>query len=221
MTQFAEVIRPRHLLRAAGCLLIAVGAAACHSGGSSRAPSPLPALAGSWVFSATDSDNPGGPTANGDDGGSTPGEGGERGGRGGGGMRGGGGRGMGGGRGRGSVGRGGDAAKMRALMQIVTQGRRALRVQQTDSTVRVGYAAIMTVDLNTNGREEKQAFETLGEMKAKAYWKEGHLVVERDFDGFKIVDEFDRLIDSARLLVMTTVSGLPRELKFRTVYDHA
>jgi hypothetical protein len=142
-------------------------------------------------------------------------------------MGGGGRGGMGGG--RGGAGRGGDtagmqerAAQMRAVIQSLTEGRRRIAVKQSDSIVLLTYGDGAPLESLTDGKEREKAVSGLGKIKVKAEWKDGQLIVERKLEGgIKVREEFTRGLDSPRLITVTIVTGMPTELKFRSVYDQS
>jgi len=190
---------------------------ACSSRGNASEPGPRPDLAGNWVRNAGESETPAERLMRGRDGGSPPE-----------GSRGGGGAGRGGMRPGGGMGgaRGGGPEmqermeRARTTIQMLTEEGSSITVNQSDSTVVLTYANGSSFEIVTDGKEREKAITGLGDVKVKAEWKDGQLVIERKLeDGLKVREEYTRGPDSPRLLVVTSVSGLPRDLTFRSVYD--
>jgi hypothetical protein len=204
-------------------VVLSAALCACGSRGNSSDPTPRPSLAGSWVLNAEESEEPVEQLADGRGGGGgrTP-----AGGRG---RTGGGGRGGMGGGGRGGMGRGDDtggmqerAAQIRAVIQSLTEGRRRIALKQSDSTVLLTYGDGTPIESLTDGKEREKAVGGMGRIKVKAEWQDGWLIVERKLEGgIKVREEFMRAPDSPRLITTTIITGLPRDLKFRSVYDRS
>jgi hypothetical protein len=110
--------------------------------------------------------------------------------------------------------------RARTTIQMLTEEGSSITVNQSDSTVVLTYANGSSFEIVTDGKEREKAITGLGDVKVKAEWKDGQLVIERKLeDGLKVREEYTRGPDSPRLLVVTSVSGLPRDLTFRSVYD--
>ncbi len=222
-------------------VLTALGAAIALAACSGNSNVPREQLAGTWVLSEANSQNPDSVMRNGGGRRRVP-----RGGAGG--VIDGGRGGMGGGRGgvgggfggRGGAGRGGDGddggvrggsfpggrgngnlVAMRNVMRVLAEERQRVIVRQMQDTVTFTFADDFPIAYAMNGKKLKRELPGLGEVETKAEWKDGLLIVERKLEGdVKIRDEFVRGPDSPRLIVNTTISGLiARDFTYRTVYD--
>jgi hypothetical protein len=194
-----------------GAALLIVGTAC---GKSHSAPAPGVSFAGNWVLNHDLSDTP--------ERQNSEGSGGRR--RGGGIMgRGGMGRGggMGGGRG-GVMGGGVDPSEVRAAIQSMVAARAHLIVQQADTGVVVEYGDGSRLVYKPDGKERKLTPMGGAEVKTKAAWKDGALIIDRKLEsGTKVHDEVTIGTSAEHLFISTTImpAKLPREIKFKSVYD--
>jgi hypothetical protein len=204
-------------------VMLSAALCACGTRGNRSDPTPRPSLAGSWVLNAEESEKPAEQLDDGRGGG---------GGRmpaGGRGRLGDGGRGGMGSGGRSGTGRGGDtggmqerAAQIRAVIQSLEEGRKRIALKESDSTVLLNYGDGTPIESLTDGNEREKAVSGMGKIKVKAEWQDGQLIVERKLEGgIRVREEFMRAPDSPRLITTTIITGLPRDLKFRSVYDRS
>jgi len=116
---------------------------------------------------------------------------------------------------------GGNLVAQRNVMRVLAEERQRVVVRQTQDTVTFTFADDFPIGYALNGKKWKRELPGLGEVETKAEWKDGLLIVERKLEGdVKIRDEFVRGVDSPRLIVNTTVSGLSgRDFTYRTAYD--
>ena len=125
---------------------------------------------------------------------------------------------------RGSGGRGrigpsaslGDADQMRAVIETFRREGQTLRLAQTDDGVSVRYDE-RDIDFPI-GRSVKNDIGSLHDVKSKARWVDGHLEIEHKIRGVKIVESFERGVDSPRLVVSTRVENAFRPMEFQRVY---
>jgi hypothetical protein len=187
-----------------GAVLLVVGTAC---GKSHSGPAPGVSFAGNWVLNHDLSDTPDRQNAES--------SGGRRGGGGILGRRGGIG-------GRGGIMGGADPTEVRSAIQSMAAARTHLVVQQTDTGVVVEYGDGSHFVYKPDGKERKLALRGAGEVKTKAAWKDGALIIDRKLDGgTKVHDEVTIGTSAEHLFISTTIlpARLPREIKFKSVYD--
>ena len=197
-------------LRVAILTMMSAGVVAC--GGGSEIIPEYPDLSGSWVLNESTSDLAG------------PGERDEMIGTGGSvdGRPPGGGR-----RGGGRGGRGGgmhfDPEVVAERLRLLVDAADAITITQTDSTLTIVNRNGLERVLFTDGREVEYRIRDVGEVKAKARWKDERLEVERKLDviGLKLKEKYERSQDGKHLQVDVELSGgrLIRTFKARRVYD--
>jgi hypothetical protein len=117
------------------------------------------------------------------------------------------------------------AEKLEAVRRVTESLRTAgsaLNIMQNESSVAIAYADATTQAFPTDGSQARVVWEGVGEVDAKARWRENSLVVERKLeDGITVVETYTRAPESPRLIVGTEVKGTLRTLKFLRVYDGA
>ena len=194
--------------------MMSAGVVAC--GGGSEIIPEYPDLTGSWVLNESTSDLAG------------PGERDEMIGTGGsvdgrppgGGQRGGGRGGRGGGRPGGMP---FDPEVVAERLRLLVDAADAITITQTDSTLTIVNRNGLERVLFTDGREVEYRIRDVGEVKAKARWKDERLEVERKLDviGLKLKEKYERSQDGKHLQVDVELSGgrLIRTFKARRVYD--
>lgn len=109
---------------------------------------------------------------------------------------------------------------MRTPMRAILQGQLAFKLVQADSTVT--FAAVEGTELvcYTDGRWEEQSVEGLGDVRVRARWKGKKLVLDRELEyDLKISQTYELASDGRQLYVKVKVSGGPRTIEFRRVYD--
>lgn len=183
----------RHISAAAALLLACSALAAC-SGKSGIAPDH-PDLTGAWVINLEQSDRPGDHMERrrppGAPGQRPPGEpGGER------------------------------RERFQQGFALLLQNSVAFKISETDSTLTlVGAEGIERV-LNPDGQERVRRIEGLGNVTVKTRWKGDKLVVERTLEtGVKITETFELESAGRQLYLELKISGGPRTIEFRRVYD--
>lgn len=214
--------------------VVALGLAGC-GGSHKQTVAPRRDLFGEWRVdaSATDSlrrDRPEGedgaargrPAAGGSGrpAGGRGGAGGGMGGRGGGGMGGG----MAGGGRRGGGGGGGaptagNAPEMRAVLETFRRDNVELKIAETSDGVSVRYDG-RDVDFPI-GKSVKHSIGQLSEVRSTAKWVDGYLEIEHKVNGVKIIETFERGVDSPRLIVTEKIENAFRPMAFRRVYVEA
>lgn len=96
----------------------------------------------------------------------------------------------------------------------------AFRIVDQDSTLVLAGAGGERRVVHPDGVERQSRLEGLGNVRVKTRWKGERLVVERQLDsGAKITETFELATEGRRLLVTTRISGIPRKIEFRRVYD--
>lgn len=169
------------------------GLAAC-SGGSGIAPDH-PDITGTWVINLEQSDRPGDQMERrrppGAPGQRPPGEpGGER------------------------------RERFQQGFALLLQNSVAFKISETDSTLTlVGAEGIERV-LSPDGQERVRRIEGLGNVTVKTRWKGDKLVIERTLEtGVKITETFELASEGRQLFLELKISGGPRTIDFRRVYD--
>lgn len=96
----------------------------------------------------------------------------------------------------------------------------AFRIVDQDSTLVLAGAGGEQRVVHPDGVERQSRLEGLGNVRVKSRWKGERLVVERRLDsGAKITETFELATEGRRLYVTTRISGIPRKIEFRRVYD--
>jgi hypothetical protein len=96
----------------------------------------------------------------------------------------------------------------------------AFKIEEGDSTLTLKGAEGVTRVFHPDGQERQERIEGLGTVMVKSRWKGSKLVVERTLEvGVKITEEVELANDGQQLLVKMKISGGPRSLEFRRVYD--
>ncbi len=96
----------------------------------------------------------------------------------------------------------------------------AFRIVDEDSTLILAGAGGEQRVFRPDGLERQSRLEGLGNVTVKTRWKGKRLVVERRLDsGAKITETYELATEGRRLYVTTSVSGIPRKIEFRRVYD--
>lgn len=96
----------------------------------------------------------------------------------------------------------------------------AFRIVDEDSTVTLIGAGGDRRVVRPDGAERQSRLEGLGNITIKTRWRGDRLVVERRLDsGAKITESYALAEEGRRLYVTTKISGIPRTIEFRRVYD--
>ncbi len=96
----------------------------------------------------------------------------------------------------------------------------AFRIVDQDSTIVLAGAGGDRRVVHPDGVERQSRLEGLGNVRVKTQWKGERLVVERRLDsGATITETFELATEGRRLHVTTRISGIPRKIEFRRVYD--
>jgi hypothetical protein len=174
---------------------LALLVSSCSSGGSAASPE-YPDITGTWVVNLELSDKPGDlverERPQGAPGSREQGEGGER------------------------------RERMQIGIAILLQNSVAFKVEETDSSLTLTGAEGITRTFLVDGQERDRRIEGLGNVRVKARWRGDKLVIERNLEGgAKITEEFELARDGGQLFVKMKISGGPRSLEFRRVYDAA
>ena len=191
MRRFIELVKA-----SAGVGMSVALLTACSSGGSGVAPEH-PDITGPWVVNLELSDKPGDQMPR------QPPQGAPS------------------GRPGGRPGGGGDRqARMQTGLAILLQNSVAFRIEEADSIIILTGAEGLVRKFLPDGQEREQRFEGLGNVVMKSRWKGDKLVVERTLEGgAKITEEFELSEDGRQLIVDMKISGVPRGIEFRRVYD--
>jgi hypothetical protein len=182
-----------HISAAVVLLSACSGLVAC-SGGSGIAPSH-PDMTGTWVINLEQSDRPGDQMERrrppGAPGQRPPGEpGGER------------------------------RERFQQGFALLLQNSVAFKISETDSTLTLAGAEGIERVLNPDGQERVRRIEGLGNVTVKTRWKGDKLVVERTLEtGVKITETFELASEGRQLFLELKISGGPRTIDFRRVYD--
>ncbi len=96
----------------------------------------------------------------------------------------------------------------------------AFRIIDEDSTLILAGAGGERRVFRPDGLERQSRLEGLGNVTVKTRWRGERLVVERRLDsGAKITETYELATEGRRLAVTTRISGIPRAIEFRRVYD--
>ncbi len=96
----------------------------------------------------------------------------------------------------------------------------AFRIVDEDSTVTLISAGGDRRVVRPDGAERQSRLEGLGNITVKTRWRGDRLVVERRLDsGARITETYALAAEGRRLYVTTKISGIPRTIEFRRVYD--
>jgi len=110
--------------------------------------------------------------------------------------------------------------RMQTGLAILLQNSVAFRIEEKDSTIILTGAEGLVRMFRPDGLEREKRFEGLGNLVMKSRWKGDKLVVERTLEGgAKITEEFELSEDGSQLIVDMKISGGPRGIEFRRVYD--
>lgn len=110
--------------------------------------------------------------------------------------------------------------EMQTRMRAILQGQLAFKLIQTDSTVTFAGAEGAQLVYRTDGRWEGQSVEGLGDIRVRARWKGRKLVLDREFEnGLKVSQTYELAPDGGQLHVKVKLSGGPRTIEFRRVYN--
>lgn len=103
---------------------------------------------------------------------------------------------------------------------LILQNSVAFKISESDSTLTlVGAEGIERV-LTPDGQDRVRRIEGLGNVTVKARWKGDKLVVERTLEtGAKITETFELAAEGRQLHIELKISGGPRTIEFRRVYD--
>lgn len=223
----------KHVFLATALLLTP---AAC-ARNTESASSLRPKIAGTWVLNEKDSQNPltligGGPGGFGDSGrggrggaSGDPGDGGFGGSTPGGAGAPGGTRGSAGGRGvRGpsSTHVAAERAKAEGIQQkleLFTDMHKKMVITVHGGAITVAYAIGPQMSYRTDGKSSTDSIPVLGRVKSETEWKDAEFILHQKVGDMTMKEEFTRNVGATRLVVYTTVKGLPRMLQYRRVYD--
>ena len=103
---------------------------------------------------------------------------------------------------------------------LMLQNSVAFKITESDSTLTlIGAEGIERV-LTPDGQERVRRIEGLGNVTVKARWKGDKLVVERTLEtGVKITETIQLASEGRQLFLELKISGGPRTIEFRRVYD--
>lgn len=103
---------------------------------------------------------------------------------------------------------------------LMLQNSVAFKISESDSTLTlVGAEGIERV-LIPDGKERVRRIEGLGNVTVKTRWKGDRLVVERSLEtGVKITETIELAAEGRQLHLELKISGGPRTIEFRRVYD--
>ncbi|MGD8700754.1 MAG: hypothetical protein PVJ43_15765 [Gemmatimonadales bacterium] len=103
---------------------------------------------------------------------------------------------------------------------LMLQNSVAFKITEADSTLTlVGAEGIERV-LTPDGQERVRRIEGLGNVTVKTRWKGDKLVIERTLEtGVKITETFELAAEGRQLHLELKISGGPRTIEFRRVYD--
>jgi hypothetical protein len=103
---------------------------------------------------------------------------------------------------------------------LMLQNSVAFKISESDSTLTlVGAEGIERV-LVPDGQERVRRIEGLGNVTVKTRWKSDKLVIERTLEtGVKITETFELAAEGRQLHLELKISGGPRTIEFRRVYD--
>lgn len=110
--------------------------------------------------------------------------------------------------------------EMQARMRAILQGQLAFRLVQADSTVSLAGVEGVQLVYRTDGRWEEVSEEGFGDVRVRARWKGKKLVLDRELEGgLKVSHTYELAPDGQQLYVNVKISGGPRDIEFRRVYD--
>ncbi len=110
--------------------------------------------------------------------------------------------------------------EMQARMRAILQGQLAFRLVQADSTVSLAGVEGVQLVYHTDGRWEEVSEEGFGDVRVRARWKGKKLVLDRELEGgLKVSHTYELAPDGQQLYVNVKISGGPRDIEFRRVYD--
>jgi hypothetical protein len=103
---------------------------------------------------------------------------------------------------------------------LILQNSVAFKISESDSTLTLVGAEGIERELIPDGVERVRRIEGLGNVTVKTRWKGEKLVIERTLEtGVKITETLELAAEGRQLHLELKISGGPRAIEFRRVYD--